>query len=147
MALVELVELVVVAVAVAALAAAVAAQPKGGMVALAEPRQDQLAGLLALRALEVRLAADQGRRLLAAMAIMVALAAQELLVRQADQARRDYQDLLAVLFHSPSPPPQPCALRTGIAQPPTSSLQTPRHRTIPTPGTFCWRPSRLPMGL
>jgi hypothetical protein len=69
------VELVGVVAVVAVLAVEVAAQPKAGMVVLAEPRQDQLAGLLALRALEVRLAADQGRRLLAAMAIMAALAA------------------------------------------------------------------------
>lgn len=137
---VALVELVVVVAAVADLAAAVAAQPKGGMVVLAEPRQDQLAGLLALRALEVRLAADQGRRLLAAMAIMAALAARDRLVRRAHRGHLAPQDRLAQPFRLAFQAQRPSQPHTGTAMKPTSLLRPRHHPTPRRPGTFCWRP-------
>jgi hypothetical protein len=137
---VELVELAVVVAVVVVLAAAVAAQPKAGMAVLAEPLQDQLAGLLALRALEVRLAADQGRRLLAAMAIMAALAARDRLVRRAHRGHLAPQDRLAQPFRLAFQAQRPSQRHTGTATRPTSSFPTQSRPTRRPRGTFFWRP-------
>ena len=131
---------------VAVLAVEVAAQPKVGMVVLAEPRQDQLAGPLALRALEVRLAADQGRRLLAAMAIMAALAARDRLVRRAHRGRLAPQDRLAQPFRLAFRAQRPSQPHTGTATKPILLSQPRRRPTRQQPATFCWRRLRLPMG-